>query len=83
MKEKKDFWDKASDFLEAHWSCYAEVCQNERREKEKNDKEMCDRLRKNALNPKSVYRDENGEKLSLLQSVPKRIKVLKATKKRK
>ena len=44
---------------------------------------MCDRLRKNALNPKSVYRDENGEKLSLLQSVPKRIKVLKATKKRK
>lgn len=82
MGEKKDFWDKASDFLEEHWSSYAEVCQNERREKEKKDKEFCDRLRKNAINPKTTYRDENGKKLSLLESVPKRIKIFKATKKR-
>lgn len=82
MAEKKDFWDKASDFLEAHWESYAIVCATEREEKAKKNKEICDKLRKQALNPKTVYKDENGNKLSLLGSIPKRVKVLKATKKR-
>lgn len=83
MKQEKDFWDKASDFLEKHWGAFAEVCEKERKEKEKKDKEICDKFRKRALNPKSTYKDENGERLSLLESIPKRIKTLKATRKKK
>ena len=82
MKEKKDFWDKASDFLEKHWSDYAYACAEERQKNEKINKEFCDERRKNALNPKTVYQDENGKNLSLLGSIPKRIKILKATKKK-
>ncbi|MDY2840916.1 MAG: hypothetical protein SOT46_11170 [Treponema sp.] len=83
MAEKKDFWDKASDFLESHWESYAIVCATEREEKAKKNKEICDKLRKSALNPNTVYRDENGKKLSLIGSIPKRVKVLNATKKKR
>ena len=82
MEKKKDFWDKASDFLESHWSSYAEVCQNERREKEKANKEMNDRLRKSALDPNKHRTNEDGERISLVQSIQKRIKILKSTKKK-
>ena len=82
MEKKKGFWDKASDFLENHWPDYAYVCAEERRKKEKKDKEFCDKLRKDALDPKHVYKDENGKELSLVGSIPKRIKTLKATKKK-
>lgn len=83
MKEKKDFWDKASDFLEKHWGDYAYVCWKERQEKARKDKEICDKLRKDAVNPFKVYKDENGEKLSFCASIPKRFKIFKATKKHK
>lgn len=83
MAEKKDFWDKASDFLESHWESYAIVCAEERAAKAKKNKEICDKLRKSALNPNTVYRDENGKKLSLIESIPKRVKVLNATKKKR
>lgn len=82
MAEKKDFWDKASDFLESHWESYAIVCATEREEKAKKNKEICDKLRKQALNPKTVYRNEDGKKLSLVESIPKRIKIFKATQKK-
>ena len=75
------FRDKVSDFLEDYCEPYYLARADERAEKAKKDKEMCDKLRKEALNPKTVYKDENGNKLSLLGSIPKRMRILKATKK--
>lgn len=82
MAEKKDFLDKFSDFLEEHCVFYGIACAEERGEKAKKNKEICDKLRKSALNPNTVYRDENGKKLSLVESIPKRIKIFKATQKK-
>ncbi|AGT43372.1 hypothetical protein [Treponema pedis] len=82
MRKKKDLIDYASDFLEKHWSAYAEVCDQERREKEEKAKEICKTLRKQALNLCYKYKDENGQNLPFIKSIGKRIKILKATKKK-
>lgn len=82
MREKKDIIDYASDFLEKHWLSYADVCQQERKEKEEKTKEICQTLRNQALNPCYKYKDENGHNVPFIKSIEKRIKIIKATKKK-